>query len=89
MGTWGADTFDNDGACDWAGDFIEKDRLTFVDQALDEVLEAGGTYLDSDLACKALAACELLARLQGFWGKRDAYSEEIDQWVLDHSATLR
>lgn len=84
VSAWGADTFDNDTAYDWAGDFVEQDRLAFVDETLDETLSAGRANLDSDLACNALAACEIIARLQGRWGKRDAYSEDIDRWVLDH-----
>jgi len=45
------------------------------------VLENGDDYLDSDEACDCLAACEVLARLQGKWGIRNPYSEELDKWI--------
>lgn len=33
---------------------------------------------------KAIAAIEVLARLQGNWGDRSAYSEMADNWVETH-----
>jgi len=83
MGTWSEDTFGNDTACDWAVDLLDSPGLEAVSIALDAVLDEQG-YVDSDLACEALAACEILARLQGNWGLRDAYSEELDQWIEQH-----
>lgn len=38
-------------------------------------------YLDSNEACNYLAACEVIARLQGKWGLRTAYSEGLDNWI--------
>ena len=29
-------------------------------------------------------ACEVLARLQGRWGLRNAYRQDLDAWVLSH-----
>jgi hypothetical protein len=58
-----------------------------VRQALDAVVEVGDEDLDSDEACRALAACEVIARLKGNWGKRDAYTERVDKWVEAHPQT--
>lgn len=83
MGAWSEDTFGNDTACDWVVEFLDSPELEAVSQALDAVLSGDG-YLDSDVACEALAACEVLARLQGNWGLQDAYSEELDLWIEEN-----
>jgi len=80
MGAWAEDTFGNDSACDWIGTFLEQPGLPAINSAIQSVL-ATDDYLDSDEACDCLAACEVIARLQGKWGLRNAYSEELDQWV--------
>jgi hypothetical protein len=84
MGAWGFDSFDNDTACDWTAELEEAEDLAPVHEALDGVIENDEDYLDSDDACNAIAACEVLARLKGNWGKRDAYSEDVDRWVEAH-----
>lgn len=84
MGAWGADTFDNDTACDWTYELEEADDLTPVWQALEAVKSVGDEYLDSDEACIGLAACEVVARLKGNWGARNSYTEPVDTWVDDH-----
>jgi hypothetical protein len=80
MGSWSAESFSNDRAGDWACELSEVDDLTLVEQTLDEVLATGAAYLDSDVACAGLAACEVLARLKGQWSKRDADSRNVDHW---------
>ena len=80
MGAWSEDTFGNDTACDWIYDFLDAPGVSTVSKALDAVLDEK-EYLDSDIACEALAACEVIARLKGNWGLRDAYSEELDNWI--------
>ncbi len=80
MGTWAEDTFGNDTACDWIGTFLGDPGIPTVRSAIEEVLTTDD-YLDSDEACECLAACEVIARLQGNWGLRNAYSEELDKWV--------
>ena len=87
MGAWDVETFDNDTACDWTVELEDSSDLSCVRQTLDEVVEMGDEYLDSDEACRALAACEVIARLKGNWGKRDAYSERVDKWVESHPQT--
>ncbi len=81
MGAWGELAFDNDTACDWAYELKNVDDLSLVETAFDEVEAIGSEYLDQDLACNALAACEVLARLNGHPGYQNAYTENVDNWV--------
>jgi len=81
LGAWDVDSFGNDTAIDWTFGLEEVSDLSLVGAALGAVMDTGTDYLDADLACKAIAACEVVARLRGNWGKRDAYTESVDQWV--------
>lgn len=80
MRAWSEDTFGNDTACDWVGDFMRNPGLAVVAEAIQAVLEAQD-YLDSDEACECLAAHEVIARLQGQWGVRNPCSEDLDKWI--------
>ncbi len=84
MGAWGHETFANDAALDWCGDLETAQDLSFVEETLSAVIEDDDNFLDSDLACEALAACEVIARLKGNWGRRDTYSAKVDRWVEAH-----
>jgi hypothetical protein len=84
MGTWGFDTFDNDTAGDWAYGLEGVADLSSVRDTLERVLAAGDEYLEVDDACEGLAACEVVARLKGHWGARNAYTEIVDAWVEGH-----
>jgi hypothetical protein len=88
MGAWDHTTFGNDDACDWGGDLRSRDDLSFVEETLDVVLDAGGEYLEAPEASEAIAAAEVIARLQGHFGIRDAYTESVDQWVAAHPLTV-
>jgi len=55
-----------------------------VEGAFEELEEVGSDYLDQDIACNALGACEVLARLLGHPGYTNAYTEKVDQWVAAH-----
>jgi hypothetical protein len=81
MGAWAADVFGNDDACDWAYALAETSDLSLVESALDAVLVDGANYVDAPEASNALAAIEVIARLQGNWGERNAYTEPVDKWV--------
>src|SRR5687767_1933227 len=81
MGAWAVDAFGNDDACDWAYGLEEVEDLSLVEAALDAVTSSAGEYLDAGTASEALAAIEVIARLQGHWGERSAYSENVDDWV--------
>jgi hypothetical protein len=84
MGAWGVLAFDNDTANDWAYDLEDVDDLSLAEGAFDQVEQAGGEYLDADAACEALAACEVVARLEGRPGYTNTYTEKVDQWVEAH-----
>jgi hypothetical protein len=84
MGAWGHRAFDNDRTNDWAYGLDEVDDLSLVEAALGEVEEVTEDYLDQRIACDALGACEVLARLLGRPGYTDAYTEKVDRWVADH-----
>lgn len=86
MGAWGVNTFDNDTACDWIHGLEDVEDLSLVRETLANVLAVGTEYLDSDIACEGLAACEVIARLKGNWGMKNAYTESLDKWVTEHPA---
>jgi hypothetical protein len=92
MGAWSCESFGNDDACDWIAQLEEHDDLGFVESTLDAVLAVGDDYLEAPEACEAIAAAEVVARLQGHPGSRDSSSEDVDAWVtrvkLQPSATL-
>lgn len=81
MGTWGTGAFDNDAACDWSADLTEADDLSLVEDTLSSAEEADEDELDIDLACEAIAACEVVARMQGRGGRPSANTAELDQWI--------
>ena len=84
MGTWGYLAFDNDTTGDWAFGLEGVEDLSLVEEAFDELEEVGEDYLDQDIACNALGACEVLARLLGRPGYTNAFTEPVDQWVAAH-----
>ena len=81
MGTWGTGAFDNDAACDWSADLTEAEDLSLVEDTLSSAEEADEDELDLDLACEAIAACEVVARMQGRGGRPSAHTAELDQWI--------
>lgn len=81
MGTWAVDAFGNDTAADWAWELEETDDLSFVESTLDKAIVPDDAYLEAPEAAEALAAIEVIARLQGNWGVRNAYSAHADRWV--------
>src|SRR4051794_10074160 len=87
MGAWGELAFDNDTANDWAYGLEEVDDLSLVESALGELEALGNDYVDQDIACNALAACEVLARLRGNAGYKNSYTEKVDGWVALHPLT--
>lgn len=84
MGAWGTGAFDNDTACDWSNDLVDAEDLTFVQNTLSSAQEVDDDELDADLGAEALAACEVVARLQGRGGRKDANTEIVDRWVKAH-----
>lgn len=82
MGTWGVLAFDNDNACDWAGDLDDASDLSLVASTL--LCAEQESEIDAPTAEEALAACEVLARLLGHPGYSNAYTEGVDDWVAAH-----
>ena len=80
MGAWGTDTFENDAACDWALE-LEGSGLEHVVATLAAVRASGGDWLEAELGSEGLAACDVIARLCGKFGQKDAYTVELDAWV--------
>jgi hypothetical protein len=84
LGAWGVLALDNDDANDWAYDLDQTNNLSLVESAIQEVEGTGSGYLEQGIACNALAACEVLARLRGRPGYTNAYTEKVDRWVAAH-----
>jgi len=83
MGAWGTKAFDNDDANDWAYSLEKVTDLSLVKEAFDAV-EFASDYIAAPVACNALAACEVLARLLGNTGYQNSYTEKVDVWVKAH-----
>jgi hypothetical protein len=81
MGAWGVGSFENDSAVDWTYGLEGKSDLSYIEATLDKVLSLGGSYLEAPDAQEAIAATEAVARLQGKFGARDAYTQTVDEWV--------
>lgn len=81
MGAWSHEPFGNDTANDWAYDLEETNDLSYIEAALDTVLEQGADYLEAPAAEEAVGAVEVLAKLLGRGTQSDAYTEKIDSWV--------
>jgi hypothetical protein len=80
VGAWSHEPFGNDDANDWAYELEEAEDLTYVEAALDTVLETED-YLEAPEASCAIAAVEVIAKLLGKGTQSDAYTEKVDAWV--------
>jgi uncharacterized protein DUF4259 len=85
LGAWSTESFGNDTACDWGYELEDASDLTLVRNALRKVTDTGDAYLEAAAAEEAIAAAEVLARLKGNFGQRDAYTETVDKWVAAHN----
>ena len=81
MGAWSHDAFGNDDACDWVSQLEEHNDLGFVESTLDALLSVGDAYLEAPEASEAIAAAEVVARSQGYFGTKDETSKDVDAWV--------
>lgn len=79
MSVWDIGPFDNDLAMDWVQDLQESNDLYYIEDTLNNVLEEGDTFIPMPFACEALAAIDVLARLQGQPGGEAA--DDVDAWV--------
>jgi len=87
MGVWGTGAFENDAAIEWSSDLAEAD-LTFVMDTLSSAQEVDDDELDVELGCTAVAACEVIARLQGRAARTGAMDGLLDEWVRSHPTRL-
>lgn len=81
MGAWSHEPFGNDTAADWAYGLEESNDLSYIEAALDTVLESGTEYLEAPEAEEALAAIEVIAKLIGKGSQSDTYTKSVDAWV--------
>jgi hypothetical protein len=84
MGAWGHTAFENDQALDWFGNELEHsaDAATLL-FAIDVAASADAdSYLDSDEACCALAAAEIVAAMIGH--PMANLNPLIAEWVASH-----
>ncbi|QEN05226.1 DUF4259 domain-containing protein [Thiospirochaeta perfilievii] len=88
MGTWDIGFFDNDMACDWENSIKDNRDLSYIESAIDHVLENTEDSLDIDISNKALAAAESLARLLGTSSGSSSYTEHIDKWAKEFSDSV-
>ncbi len=66
MGAWGAGSFENDTASDWAADLASGGGLDMVRDTLHTAAACPpGEYLESDEGAAALAAAEVVAAAKG------------------------
>jgi uncharacterized protein DUF4259 len=87
MGAWDVGSFGNDTACDWSYGLEGAKDLGYVEQTLDAVLRHGKNSVPADEAECAVAAAEVIARLNGHWGIENSYTETADNWVRSHALT--
>lgn len=80
MGTWSAEPVGNDTAADFVAELDGQKRWTVVKTAFAEATKAGPA-LDSDVACTAIAAAEVVAHGIGHPTQTDAYTAGIHQFV--------
>jgi len=86
MGAWSHKPFDNDDANDWAYGLEGVKDFSYIEETLDNVLEADG-YLEAPSASEAVAAVEVLARLLGKGIQSGSYPVEVDRWIETVSVT--
>lgn len=86
MGAWGTGNFENDDALDFVVTVADSSDLQPVEAAFDAVLSAEDDYIDSYVACEALAAGEVVALLHG--KPAPNLPEELIAWQQQHSLTV-
>lgn len=84
MGAWDATSFGNDHANDWAYGLEKCNDLSYIDTALQKILNAGDDYIEAPDAEEAVAAAEVVAWLRGRPTPVNAYTQKIAAWVTAH-----
>lgn len=79
MGTWAIHALGNDDAADFLDALYDSDSLAVIDAAISSVLDKD--YIEAPEADQALAAVEVIARLQGRPDTSVPAYEELDAWI--------
>jgi hypothetical protein len=85
MGAWGAGSFENDSAGDWADELLHSADATPILEAFSAVIECED-YLEVDEASAALAAAEVVAALRQ--QPSSTLPSPVAAWVRDHADSL-
>ena len=85
MGTWSREPFGNDTAGDWSYRLQDSADLHLIEKTLDAALSGGDGILDATQGEEAVAACEVLLKLLNRGTQKDAYTDDVDAWVLNIS----
>lgn len=81
MGAWSVEPFGNDVAADWAWELEDESDWGVVDDALADALE-DIEDVERDTAIIAVAAAEVVAHGLGHATQRDAYTEEVEAFIV-------
>lgn len=89
MGTWGTQIFDNDAACDLAGGIAHTETGSGeAEELILGALKPFDVRTEGWLVEEALAAADIVARLQGKFGQQDAYTSSVDRWARKRRVTV-
>lgn len=84
MESWDAGSFGNNAASDWVYALEECPDLSFIEDTLQRVLDAGNRYMDAIEGAEAVAAAEVVAWLLGRPTPVDTDSQCVAEWVATH-----
>ncbi|WP_423265508.1 DUF4259 domain-containing protein [Frondihabitans sp. 4ASC-45] len=80
MGTWSAEPLGNDTGADFSWELDGQKRWGVVKAALTRALRSSAP-MDSDVACTAIAAAEVVAHGLGRPTQSDVYTESVETFV--------
>jgi len=84
MGAWDATSFGNDKANDWAYGLDGSSDLSYIEAALQNILDQGDEYIETPDSEEGIAAAEVVAWLLGRPSPVNAFTQKIADWVAAH-----
>lgn len=87
MGVWSTGVLGNDSAEDWLDEFLIDPELEVIEEAISAVT-SGDDYIEADEASACLAACEVLARINGRPPSQPVGTEELDEWIQENPQSV-